>query len=80
MITLKSYLCDTWQAGSTEGAKLYNPATGEVIATAGTEGLDLAAALTYARDVGGAALRAMTFAERGAMLLDLSNEIHRHRA
>jgi oxepin-CoA hydrolase/3-oxo-5,6-dehydrosuberyl-CoA semialdehyde dehydrogenase len=79
MRTLKSYLGDRWQAGQSEGNKLLDPTTGEVIATTSTSGLDFSAALHHARTVGGPALRAMTFAERGAMLLKVSNEIHKHR-
>lgn len=79
MIRLKSYLCGEWKDGEGEGNKLYNPTTGEVVATASTKGLDFAKAFEYARTVGGPALRKMTFAERGAMLKALSVAIHEAR-
>ena len=79
MKTLKSYLCGSWQAGSGEGAPLHNPATGEVLATASTEGLDFGAALQYAREVGGPNLRALTFRERGERLKALAKLIHEAR-
>lgn len=75
MLTLKSYLQGEWQEGKGEGATLLNPATEEKIARASTEGLDLVGALSYAREKGGPALRAMTFAERGAMLKAISKAL-----
>jgi oxepin-CoA hydrolase/3-oxo-5,6-dehydrosuberyl-CoA semialdehyde dehydrogenase len=68
MITLQSYLSGVWQAGEGEGATLFNPATEEPVARTSTRGLDLGAALEHARRLGGPALRAMSFAERGAMI------------
>jgi 3,4-dehydroadipyl-CoA semialdehyde dehydrogenase len=79
MITLKSYLRGEWAEGRGDMATLVNPTTGEAIAKAGSGGLDLAAALAFARSEGGAALRALTFAERGNVLKALSAAIHEHR-
>lgn len=79
MKTLSSYLCDTWQAGDGVQETLVNPATMEELATASSAGLDLGAAMRHARDVGGPAMRAMTFAERGAMVKAVSGIIHEHR-
>src|SRR5688500_15804839 len=76
MITLKSYLRGEWVEGRGELATLVNPTTGEAIAKAGSGGLDLGAALELARREGGPALRAMTFAERGAILKAMSAAIH----
>lgn len=80
MLELKSFLQNEWQRGAGDGAPLFDPSTGETIATASTQGLDLSAALAFARREGGPALRAMTFAQRGALLTDLSKAIHAHRA
>jgi oxepin-CoA hydrolase/3-oxo-5,6-dehydrosuberyl-CoA semialdehyde dehydrogenase len=77
MMTLKSYLCGEWVEGRGE-ATLFNPTTGEAIAKAGTDGLDLPAALAFARR-SGPALRAMTFAERGKLLKAMSGAIHAAR-
>ncbi|MFN3200418.1 MAG: 3,4-dehydroadipyl-CoA semialdehyde dehydrogenase [Bradymonadia bacterium] len=76
---LTSYLNGAWQAGNGQGVTLINPTTGAELATASAEGLDLAGALAHARDVGGPALRAMSFTERGEMLKGLSKAIHEHR-
>lgn len=79
MITLKSYLRGEWVEGVSDLATLVDPATGEPVARAGTGGLDLAAALEHARSEGGPALRALTFAERGAILKAMSAAIHEAR-
>lgn len=79
MRTLSSYLSDRWSAGDGPFAPLHNAVTGEVIAQTSTRGLDLGAAMRHAREVGGPALRSMTFAERGALLKRLSGVIHTHR-
>jgi len=79
MIQLQSYLAGHWQTGSGEGVALVNPTTEETLASASTDGLDLAAAMAHARNVGGPALRAMSFAERAAALKALSIAIHEHR-
>ncbi len=79
MLELRSYLNDHWIAGDGEGASLHDPASGAVLATASTAGLDIGRALDHARSVGGPALRGMTFAERGELLIKLSKAIHGHR-
>jgi oxepin-CoA hydrolase/3-oxo-5,6-dehydrosuberyl-CoA semialdehyde dehydrogenase len=66
-------------SGKGKTATLVNPATEEPLGTACADGLDLRAALAYARDVGGPALRGMSFATRGEMIRALSRAIHAHR-
>ncbi len=68
MNTLKSYVGGRWVAGEGEPDTLLNPATEEPLALTGSRGVDRGAALDHARRVGGPALRALTFAERGARL------------
>jgi 3,4-dehydroadipyl-CoA semialdehyde dehydrogenase len=79
MRDLASYVCGRWIAGQGAAATLVNPATEEPIATASTAGLDLGAALAFARDRGGPALRAMTFRQRGELLRAMSKAIHARR-
>jgi 3,4-dehydroadipyl-CoA semialdehyde dehydrogenase len=79
MITLKSYLRGEWAHGTGRAATLVNPTTEEPIAQASTEGLDLGAALDFARRTGGPALRAATFAQRGAWLDAISKALHARR-
>ena len=79
MIELGSYVEGKWVKGKGTCAELVNPATEEVLATTSTEGVDFGAALAFARDKGGPALRAMTFAQRGEMLRSMSRAIHGKR-
>jgi oxepin-CoA hydrolase/3-oxo-5,6-dehydrosuberyl-CoA semialdehyde dehydrogenase len=79
MQTLSSYLVDRWHTGSGAPTLLYNPATEEPLAQCGTGGLDLAAAVRHAREVGGPALRALGFHKRGELLFGLSQAIHAKR-
>jgi len=79
MVRLQSYLQDQWMPGEGTPRVLVNPATEEPLAETTTEGLDFAAALAHARDVGGPALRAMSFAERGALLKAMSRALHADR-
>lgn len=75
MQTLESWVEGRWVAGRGTPTTLVNPATEEPLAVASTEGLDFAGALAYARQQGGPALRAMTFAERGAVLRALAETV-----
>lgn len=76
MQELRSHLGGRWVSGRGPGTPLHDPATGARIATASTEGLDLAAALAFARATGGPALRALTFAERGGLLAATAKALH----
>jgi len=79
MKTLRSYLSGRWSEGSGAPQTLVNPATEEPLAQVSSDGLDLAAALDHARKLGSAALRALSFAERGALLKDMAKAIQAHR-
>ncbi len=79
MQKLKNYVCGSWIEGEGIQGTLLNPATGEELAHVSTAGIDFEAALSFAREHGGPALRAMTFAERGALLKSMASVIHEHR-
>ncbi len=79
MIELQSFVEGGWFRGSGNGTALLNPATEEVLAQTSTEGLNAESALAFARDRGGAALRALTFGERAELLRAMSRVIHQHR-
>jgi oxepin-CoA hydrolase/3-oxo-5,6-dehydrosuberyl-CoA semialdehyde dehydrogenase len=79
MRELPSYVAGRWTAGSGGHQILLNPATEAPLARAGSEGVDLRAALDYARSQGGPALRAMSFAERGAALKAIAGAIQGER-
>lgn len=65
---LTSYVCGKWVTGDGARETLLNPATEEALAEAASGGIDRRAVIEHARTQGGPALRALTFAERGALL------------
>jgi len=79
MQRMRSFLSGAWADGNGDGATLYNPATEEVVGQTSSAGLDLQGAVAFARERGGSALRAMTFAERGKLLAEMARRIHEHR-
>ncbi len=79
MKPLASYLGGRWIHGTGATTLLLDPSTEQPVAEVRGGGHDLAGALDYARTVGGPALRALTFRERGAILRQLSRAIHAHR-
>jgi 3,4-dehydroadipyl-CoA semialdehyde dehydrogenase len=68
---LKNYVAGQWIAGQSAGTTLTDPVTGDALVRVSSEGLDLAQAFGFARDQGGAALRALTYAQRAARLADI---------
>ncbi len=79
MERLTSRLQDAWIDGASPHALLVDAVSGQAVAEASSNGLDLGAALAFARTVGGPSLRALTFAQRGALLKSLSGVLHTHR-
>ena len=75
-MNLPNYIQGQWLAHEGAGIAQFNAVTGEQIGTCGSDGLDYAAMRTYAIDKGGAALRKMTFQERGLMLKKLALHMH----
>ncbi len=79
MNTLENFAMGRWITGDGEGQPLFNAVTGEVIAKAGSKGIDFAGMLQYARQVGNPALRKMSFPERGRMLRALALHLTQHK-
>lgn len=79
MKTLKNYLGDAWIEGRSDFQPLHDPCTEEEIARASSDGVDFGRALDHARSVGGPGLRALSFAERGELLMAMSKALHAHR-
>ena len=65
---LPNYLGGQWHSGTGTGTALWDPVTGDALVRVDATGLDLAAGFTFAREQGGAALRALTDKQRGALL------------
>jgi len=76
MKTLHSYICGRFVDGSEPPQVLVNPATEAPIAEIRSGGYQNTEALAHARDVGGVALRKLSFAERGERLRALGKLLH----
>lgn len=69
---IQHYIGGQWIEGSGDGEILHHAITGDPVATHTIEGIDFKIAYDHARSVGNAALRKMTFQERGLMLKALA--------
>jgi oxepin-CoA hydrolase/3-oxo-5,6-dehydrosuberyl-CoA semialdehyde dehydrogenase len=76
---VESFVVDRWVAGEGERRELRDAATGEPVATVPAAGPDAAAMLDHARRVGGPALRALTFHDRGAILKEVALHLNERR-
>ncbi len=79
MMRLQSYLAGRWQDGAGAGTQLSDPVTGETLATASGDGLNMAEALEHGRAKGGPALRALTFAQRAALINEVAAVLTENR-
>lgn len=76
---LSNFLCGEWVEGAGEGIALHNPVTGDEVARVSSDGLDLDAALSYARMQGNSSLQAMNYAERAGLLKKISEVLSANR-
>jgi oxepin-CoA hydrolase/3-oxo-5,6-dehydrosuberyl-CoA semialdehyde dehydrogenase len=79
---LESYALGKWQApgaGAGEAVTVADANTGEAVATVSSAGIDAAAMAAFARGTGGAAIRGMTFHERGQVLKALAGYLNERR-
>ena len=76
---LPNHLGGRWQAGTGVGTPLFDPVLGNALVRVDAGGLDLRAGFAFARDTGGAALRALTYRERGALLGQALKVLQSHR-
>jgi oxepin-CoA hydrolase / 3-oxo-5,6-dehydrosuberyl-CoA semialdehyde dehydrogenase len=74
-MNVQSYVGGAWQSGRGDGVAMRDATTGEVISEASSTGVDFAGVLTHAREVGGPALRALTFHERAALLKAMAKRL-----
>ncbi len=73
---LKNYILGKWEAPQGQKLPQYDAVSGELIGYCSSEQLDFEAILRYGREVGGPALRQMTFRQRGLMLKKLALHLH----
>ena len=79
MKTLRSYVSGGWYQATADFVPLLDPCSEELVAQVSSTGLDFGGALEYARERGGPALREMTVAERGDLLMAISKKLQEHR-
>ena len=79
MRVVQSYVGGEWHAPSGDGVEVHDATTGEPVARVGSDGIDVAAALTYGREVGGPALRRLTFGQRAGILKALGGYLGEHK-
>ena len=82
--TLQSYVQGAWwqpaDADLAAAAEVRDAVTGELVARVSSAGLDLDAAMTYARTTGQAALGALTFHQRAVILKQLALALTERKA
>ena len=69
---LKSYLNDQWVAATSKLVDIPSAIDGTIVARTGVSDIDFAAAVRFAREVGGKNLRALTFHQRADILKALA--------
>ena len=77
---LHNHLGGRWQPGQGQGSALVDPVLGNELVRVSSAGLDLAEGFAHARDQGGVALRALSYAQRAALLAETAAVLQTHRA
>ncbi|KAA1423910.1 phenylacetic acid degradation bifunctional protein PaaZ [Mumia zhuanghuii] len=72
---LESYAAGRWFRAPDEGRPILDATSGEEVARVSSQGLDHSAVVAHARDVGGPAVRALTFHERAGILKALATDL-----
>lgn len=76
---LPNYASGRWQTGTGGGTPLFDPVLGNELVRVDATGLNLPEAFAFARQQGGAALRALTYRERAALLGAIVKVLQTHR-
>ena len=76
---VSSFVADQWVGPDESAREIASAVTGKIIARAGNGLLDAEAMLEYGRNVGGPALRAMTFHDRAKMIKALGQHLNKHK-
>jgi len=72
---LQSYVAGLWREGQGSGVSVHDAVTGAAVCEVSSEGIDFAAAVAHARNLGGSALRGMTFHDRAAALKAMAKHL-----
>jgi 3,4-dehydroadipyl-CoA semialdehyde dehydrogenase len=78
-MNLSNYVSGKWQEGAGPGEALVDPVTGDELARISSQGVDVKAALEFARSNGGPALRALTYRQRADLLSKIAETLSANR-
>ncbi len=76
---VESFVAGQWIGPDSAAREIHSAITGDIIARAGNGSLDVDTMLDHARNVGGLALRALTFHDRAKMLKALALHLEQHK-
>ncbi|HET8922029.1 MAG TPA: 3,4-dehydroadipyl-CoA semialdehyde dehydrogenase [Candidatus Acidoferrum sp.] len=76
---LPSYVSGQWKEGAGEGEPLFDPVTGDELARISSQGVDVGAALDFARREGGPALRELSYVQRAELLSKMADVLSANR-
>lgn len=76
---LPNFVSGRWQSGTGAGTALLDPVLGTELVRVDATGLDLRSAFAFARREGSAALQALTYGERAALLARVGQVLQTHR-
>ncbi|MCI5101360.1 phenylacetic acid degradation bifunctional protein PaaZ [Phaeobacter italicus] len=79
LLDVSSFAAGQWIAPGAGARNIASAITGEVIAQAGNDTLNVQGMLDFARSVGGPSLRKMTFHDRARMLKALAGHLNQHK-
>jgi 3,4-dehydroadipyl-CoA semialdehyde dehydrogenase len=78
-VTLPNHVSGRWSEGLGTGELLVDPVTGDELASVSSQGIDLEAALQFARALGGPALRQLTYIQRAELLATIADTLAANR-
>jgi len=79
-LKLANYVCGEWKHGDGDGHTLIDPVTGEPLAAVSSNGIDMKAALDYARRKGTGALQQLSYSQRADLLAKIVDVLSANRA
>ena len=79
LLEIRSFAAGHWIAPNDTARPIENAVTGALLARAGNSAIDVQSMLDHARNVGGPALRAMTFHDRARMLKALAVHLGKNK-
>jgi 3,4-dehydroadipyl-CoA semialdehyde dehydrogenase len=78
-MNLPNFVAAHWQEGAGPGEPLWDPVTGDQLARISSQGVDVRAALEFARSQGGPSLRRSTYRERADLLGKIADVLSANR-